>query len=125
MEQKNHNHNGFGNGFVLGLLIGVIVTLLVTTKKGRELFKEFTEKGLDKFSDLEKKLQKTASNAASQINELEELDDESEYVASEPRQTRSEPPKEIRQVTKLENHSNGNESHKQSRPHRFFRSKKS
>ena len=113
MEQKNHNHNGFGNGFVLGLLIGVIVTLLVTTKKGRELFKEFTEKGLDKFSDLEKKLQDSQ-------DEFEEFDDKDDYVAPESI-------KEVRhltQVEKKEDNRNGNGTRKPSRTHRFFRSKK-
>src|SRR5438034_1393861 len=76
MENKNQHHNSFGNGFVLGLLLGVVITLIITTKKGRELFKEFTEKGLDKFSDLEKKLQETGA-------ELEENDEEDDYIPAE------------------------------------------
>lgn len=117
MENKNH-HNGFGNGFILGLLIGVIVTLVVTTKRGRQLFKEFTDKGLDKFSDLEKKLQETSSNAES----FDEFDSEDDYVREASTQVQEEPAKEIRQVTKLTHHvPNGNDNRK---PQRFFRQKK-
>src|SRR5688572_28459352 len=76
MENKNQHHNSFGNGFVLGLLIGVVVTLIFTTKKGRELFKEFTEKGLDRFSDLEKKLQ-------DKTDEIEDYDEEDDYLPAQ------------------------------------------
>lgn len=55
MEYRNNNHNGngLGSGFLLGVVVGVIITLLFTTKKGREIVKELTEKGLDKFSTLQ------------------------------------------------------------------------
>ena len=113
MEEKHHNHNGFGNGFLLGLLIGIIATLLLTTKKGREILREFTEKGLGKVSDLERKLEKTTSEA---VSEFDEFDDESEYVSPTP-------PKGIKQIEKLEKHNNGNGSQKSVR-HRFFRASK-
>jgi len=110
---ENKNHNGFGNGFLLGLIIGVIATLLLTTKRGREILREFTEKGLDKVSDIEKKIEKTASE---KLSDLEEFDDEEEYVAPV-----TEKPKEVRQS---EQSNNGNVSAKPSRSHRFFRTSK-
>src|SRR5689334_17105967 len=55
MDKKQHNQqqNSLGGGFLLGLVIGILVTLLFTTKKGRELLKEWTEKGINKLTDLE------------------------------------------------------------------------
>jgi len=47
MENKNNNHTDLETDFFWHVLVGSLLTLLVTTKKGRELFKEITEKGLD------------------------------------------------------------------------------
>lgn len=116
MEQKQQNYSGFGNGFVIGLLIGVIATLFVTTKKGREIFRELTDRGLNKVEDLEKKLQKTEE-------EYEGVDDESEYVEPEPSKPAPQP---MRVEKKSEKHEpSQGASSKESRVHRFFRSKKS
>jgi hypothetical protein len=70
MEQKNHNNNQ-GGGFLLGVIVGVIITLLFTTKRGREIVKELTEKGLEKFSDLEALLQEVKDK---EVYEKEEND---------------------------------------------------
>lgn len=78
MDQKHDHHHGSGNGFLLGFLLGVLVTLLFTTKKGREVLRLLTEKGLEKFSDLEDVLEESG-----------DIDDESEYVndsMTEPRE---------------------------------------
>jgi gas vesicle protein len=117
MEQKNQN-NGFGSGFVLGLLVGVIVTLLVTTKKGRELFREFTEKGLDKFSDLEDKLQETKTNLATDVEDFEEMGEESDYIPLEE-------PQSVTQPAKAKETTHNGHAPKSSHIRRFFRSKKS
>jgi hypothetical protein len=79
MEQKNHNNN-HGGGFLLGIIVGVIITLLFTTKRGREIFKELTEKGLEKFSDLEAILQDVKER------EFSDEEEENDYVepASKP-----------------------------------------
>jgi len=114
MEQKQHNYSGFGNGFVIGLLVGIIATLFVTTKKGREIFRELTERGLDKFEDIEKRLQETEA-------EYEEVDDESEYVEPEPSKPMAQP---MRVEKKVEKHEPA-PSHKESKVRRFFRAKKS
>lgn len=58
MENKNNNHES-GNGFLFGVILGSIATLLFTTKKGREIVKDLTEKGIEKFSDLEDRLKET------------------------------------------------------------------
>lgn len=123
MENKNQHHNSFGNGFILGLLLGVIVTLIITTKKGRELFKEFTDKGLDKFSDLERKLQE-------KTDEIEEYD-EDDYIPAEARpeskkRSFTQPVDVVEEredvpVSSEESHKNG--SGEKPKPHRFFRKK--
>ncbi len=116
MEQKNQHNGGFGNGFVLGLLIGVVGTLLVTTKRGRELVKEFTEKGMDKFSDFETKIKETTENVVRAEEDFEEVDDESEYV---------EPQKRPAPVRLSEERSERKEpEQKSSKVRRFFTKKK-
>lgn len=90
MEQNNHtNGHGFGNGFILGLLVGIVATLLLTTKKGREILHELTEKGLDRFSDIEARLQETATKTKSEIvktqREYDELEEEEgDFLPEEP-----------------------------------------
>jgi len=118
MEHKQHNHNGYGQGFIVGVLVGVVITLLFTTKKGRELFKEWTEKGLDKFSELEKKLQETTESIEEDFEDFEEGNDYVESV-KEPRQSAQEEKKEEKVATK--EHSAPKPSHVR----RFFRAKKS
>jgi hypothetical protein len=54
MEHNNRNqNNGSGNGFLLGVIVGVLLTLLFTTKRGRAIFKDVMEKGVEKFANLE------------------------------------------------------------------------
>jgi gas vesicle protein len=87
--ERNNNHNnnhGSGNGFLLGVIVGVLLTLLFTTKRGRMILKEVTEKGLDKFANLEQLMQETGE-------ELEDEDEEGDdYIPAEPVAT-PEPPK--------------------------------
>lgn len=124
MEQKNQHHNsGFGNGFVLGLLVGVVATLLITTKRGRELFREFTERGFDKISDLEEKVKETASNVSTAKDEYDEIEEEGDdYIPEEPQPVRlserTEEKREYREPRREEQH-NGH-AHK-SPVRRFFR----
>ncbi|HZE87858.1 MAG TPA: YtxH domain-containing protein [Methylomirabilota bacterium] len=123
--ENNKNHNGgFGQGFMLGLLVGIVGTLLVTTKKGREIFRELTTKGLDKFSDLEQRLQETGA--------FEEFDDEDDYIAPAPRtlKTEAHPEEEdsVREVAQEEERAEKPvvKSHPPRPSHirRFFRGKK-
>lgn len=73
MEQKHKcNHHSHGNGFLVGVIVGVILTLLFTTKKGREIVKELTAKGLDAFSDFQKVMNETISDAKEATDEMEE-----------------------------------------------------
>lgn len=55
-HNDGHYHNHPGNGFLMGVIVGGVATLLVTTKKGREIIKDLTAKGLDKFSEIQKNL---------------------------------------------------------------------
>ena len=84
--EKDTNKNKkseLGGGFILGLIVGVIITLLLSTKKGREILKDLTDKGLNKFSDLQNALNMTE----------EEFEDEIEgddYIPPEPKETKKE-----------------------------------
>lgn len=71
MEDKNsnQNQNGSGNGFLLGALMGSVATLLFTTKKGREIVRDLTEKGIEKIAELE-----GAIKEREQVKEIEESD---------------------------------------------------
>ncbi len=87
MENKKNNHDESGNGFLLGTVIGSIATLLFTTKKGREIIKELTEKGIEKFSELEEALK---------TDKVIEVIEESDYVVPELRPVvDTEPEKKI------------------------------
>lgn len=68
MDNKNKNHES-GNGFLFGVLLGSLATLLFTTKRGREILKELTDKGVEKVSELEKRLKEVEV-----IEEVEEND---------------------------------------------------
>ena len=77
MEDKNNNQQGGGNSFLLGAVIGTVATLLFTTKKGREIVREITEKGLEKFTELEDALKS---------GEQTEIIEEGDYLEPELRQ---------------------------------------
>lgn len=118
MENKNNHQNGFGNGFVLGLLIGIVATLLITTKKGREIFRELTEKGLDRFSDLEDRLKESKDL-------YEEREEEDDYVPADERSVKlAENVSQKKVSMRHEDHHTHEESQSAHSPRRFFRSKK-
>ncbi len=79
-NEKNHNHNGSGNGFLLGVIVGVLITLLFTTKRGRAIFKDVMERGVQKFADLEQLMKETGEEFEDEFEE-EAGDD---YIPSEP-----------------------------------------
>ena len=92
MEQKHHNSGG--SGFLAGVLVGVVITLLFTTKKGREIFKETVDRAIDKFNDLQDKVE-------TKLDEQEVFDDEDEgddYVKPElpPLPSPVQPTKEVK-----------------------------
>lgn len=96
MDQRNNNHhNNGGGGFFIGFLLGILVALLFTTKKGREVLKVLTEKGFEKFSDLEQMLDRTPE-------EYEEEEDD--YVKPQPsaKPKQIEPTREVRHVVHVE-----------------------
>ncbi len=123
MEEKNNNHSGGGNGFLAGLIIGGVVTLLFTTKRGREIVKELTEKGLDKFTELEDSLKE---------KKLEDSG-ESDYVVPVERPGQPQEVEKPKLLAKEDNKVNKTESKKSNIPtapkpprevKRFFRLKK-
>ena len=71
MNNKKVSNNSLGTGFLLGVIVGFIFTFLFVTKKGREILKEITDKGLNHIDDLEKLLQQKEK-------EFEEMDEETE-----------------------------------------------
>lgn len=92
MEQQHvQRNNGLGSGFLLGVVVGVIITLLFTTKKGRELVKEMTDKGLERFSDLQEMLDRTE----------DELQEDAFYdYPEEPKEEKTAKPIHIAEKTK-------------------------
>jgi hypothetical protein len=95
MEDKN-NHQHSGNGFLLGVIVGVLIALLFTTKRGREIFKDVTEKGLEKFQDLEKLIQEHEEKGL----EEDDVIDGEDYVPSEA--STPPPPPPVQHVAKAE-----------------------
>jgi gas vesicle protein len=90
MEEKHHQ--GGGNGFLAGVIVGVVITLLFTTKKGREIFKDTVDRAIDKFNNLQDKVE-------TKLDEQEVFDDEDEgddYVKPEPVHEPAAPAKEVR-----------------------------
>lgn len=83
----HHNNNNHGNGFLLGLMLGGVLTLLFTTKKGREIVREMTDKGLEKFSELQDELEEAGE-------EFEEISGD-DYIEQEPLEK-----KEINEIKK-------------------------
>jgi len=82
-QQQPKQHSGHGNGFLFGVIVGVVITLLFSTKKGREILRDVSEKGIEKLSDLEK-LTKEYEGKDFLEDELLEEDD---YVKPEPKPT--------------------------------------
>jgi hypothetical protein len=76
MEHNNHNQQqNAGNGFLLGVIVGVLLTLLFTTKRGRAIFKEVLERGVEKFANLEELMRETEYEATEEDLLEEEGDD--------------------------------------------------
>ncbi|HSW48360.1 MAG TPA: YtxH domain-containing protein [Candidatus Saccharimonadales bacterium] len=73
MEDKHDHNYAPSNGFLMGVVVGGIVTLLFTTKKGREIVKDLTDKGLEKLNDFEKSIEATKE-------EYEEIIDGDDYI---------------------------------------------
>ena len=97
MENKNNNHNGnsSGNGFLLGVIVGVLLTLLFTTKRGRAIFKEVMEKGIERFSNLEELMRESYETDVDE--ELYEEGDD--FIPAKPVAI-TEPPKENKESEK-------------------------
>jgi gas vesicle protein len=83
MSNKNNNvNNGIGSGFLLGFILGVLVTLLLTTKKGREILKEWIDKGIQKISDLEESMEKA--------KKPQKTEEENDYVKPKTEEVKKE-----------------------------------
>ncbi|HVF69339.1 MAG TPA: YtxH domain-containing protein [Xanthomonadales bacterium] len=123
MDRKENNHDHNGNGFMLGVFLGSIATLLFTTKKGREIVKDMTEQGLEKFSELQDNIDKAV------VTEEVEENDYIEPVDRPDQPKEIEKPKLLAKDKKPEkNHSEKEESIQSPKPHRavkrLFRIKK-
>lgn len=82
MNNKDENYRNYGgSGFLIGVVLGGILTLLFTTKKGREILKDLTEKGLEKFSEIQDSLD--------DVTVVEEVDEE-DYLEAEDRPSAKE-----------------------------------
>ena len=52
MDTSNRTSNNFFSGFLIGALFGAAVVFFLGTKKGKELLKIISEKGMDNVSHL-------------------------------------------------------------------------
>jgi hypothetical protein len=84
MDKRNEHstNSNHGNGFVLGLIIGVIITLLFSTKKGREFLRDWIDKGMSKFADLEDILKQQSTQ--------QPQEEENDYIHKPPEQKQEE-----------------------------------
>jgi hypothetical protein len=81
-EGRIEKHQGSSlTVFVLGILIGVALTLLFTTKKGRKILRALTDEGMDKISKWEDVLHKVQPQEEEDVDEIMDGED---YVATEP-----------------------------------------
>ncbi len=74
MENHDKSDNS-GNGFLIGIILGSVVTLLFTTKKGREIVKDLTEKGLERLSELQNNIDKAIIVEEAEENDYLEPED--------------------------------------------------
>lgn len=99
MENDNHNHqHANGSGFLLGVIVGVLITLLFTTKRGRIIFKEILEKGVEKFSNLEELMKESSMLDEEDIDEAEGED----FIPSVPTTQPALPEKKVVEQTQEE-----------------------
>lgn len=98
MENKQANTHGTGNGFLLGVIVGILATLLFTTKKGRRVLQTLTDHGMEKFSEIETKLQSAKQEFA------DEIEEEDDYVEVEERTPAPEPKPEKKILARAQTH---------------------
>lgn len=122
MEQRNNQNNGIGNGFVLGFVLGVIVTLLFSTKKGREVLKVLTDKGIQKFSHLDTTIQEIEDEFEDGDDFIEDVEKPS--IVGEGVEKGGEAESEV-EKPQPKPHTNGTKVSKASLGRRFFSRKKS
>lgn len=91
---KNNNSNITGNGFLMGVIVGAVGTLLFTTKKGREIVREITDKGLEKFSDFEIALEDNAQELEG-IESGDYIDSTEPIVIGKLKLTKQEKPEKV------------------------------
>lgn len=82
---ENHDKsNNSGNGFLIGLILGSVATLLFTTKKGREIVRDLTEKGVGKLSEIQENIDKAVvAEEAVENDYLEPKDRQGEHIEPE------------------------------------------
>src|SRR5438309_823964 len=85
MDNK-HNPHGGGNGFILGVIVGVVITLLFTTNRGRKVLRVLTEKGFERFSDLQQ-----AFDEEEEVGGDDYVEPESQNSVAHPEQAEQSP----------------------------------
>ncbi len=118
MENRNDNR---GNGFLFGLIVGVAVTLLFTTKKGREILRELTDRGMEKIGDLEEKIDRKQTEFEQELEE-EEGDD---YIETLPDLKKPLAGSIEEEKSEANPSSKGQVEKPKKSPRRFFKGKKS
>ena len=89
----NDKKNGsFSSGFVWGLVVGILLSALVGTKRGRELLKDLSERGLSAIEDflesqentLEDEVMEMGEQDAGEVEVEEEKNEDIVDVSQEP-----------------------------------------
>lgn len=90
MDEKKQG--SFSSGFVWGLVVGILLSALVGTKRGRELLKDLSERGLSAIEDFLENRENTLEDEVMEMGEqdggeaqvTEEKIDESVGIPPEP-----------------------------------------
>lgn len=90
MDERKHG--SFSSGFVWGLVVGILLSALVGTKRGRELLKELSERGLSAIEDflenqentLEDEVMEMGEQDAGEVEVEEKKDEEAPIPSAEP-----------------------------------------
>ncbi len=97
MDEKKQG--SFSSGFVWGLVVGILLSALVGTKKGRELLKDLSERGLSAIEDFLENRENTLEDEVMEMGEQDAGEAEVEEEKAPEAVSAPEPEKEAKPTT--------------------------
>lgn len=97
MDEKKQG--SFSSGFVWGLVVGILLSALVGTKKGRELLKDLSQRGLLAIEDFLENRENTLEEEVMEMGEQDGGEEVVEEKIEEPVSVPLEPEKEVKPAT--------------------------